>query len=90
MWIRPVRDEDAMDFKVQRYRGEFVLTWWQDTHSGYGKGEYPILDTSYREMVRKGFETALDFATAEPYVAARAKDLSGQTLGTKEAVKRKS
>ncbi|MBA2619500.1 MAG: aryl-sulfate sulfotransferase, partial [Rubrobacter sp.] len=54
VWLRPVRDEDqdAMDFKVQRYRGEPVLTWWQGMHSGYGNGEYLIFDDSYREVAR--------------------------------------
>ncbi len=54
VWLRPVRDEeqDAMDFKVQRYRGEPVLTWWQGTHSGYGQGEYLIFDDSYKEVAR--------------------------------------
>ena len=37
---------------------------------------------------RKGFETAIFLTTDEPYVAARAKDRSGQRLGTTEAVKR--
>jgi hypothetical protein len=45
-------EEDAMDFKVQRYRGEPVLTWWEGVHNGYGEGEYLILDSSYRELTR--------------------------------------
>ncbi len=54
VWFRPMRreDEDAMDFKVQRYRGEPVLTWWEGVHTGYGRGEYVILDSSYREITR--------------------------------------
>ncbi|MDQ3638716.1 MAG: arylsulfotransferase family protein [Actinomycetota bacterium] len=54
VWLRPVRDEDqdAMDFKVQRYRGEPVLTWWQGVHGGWGDGEYLIFDASYREVAR--------------------------------------
>ena len=54
VWFRPVRTdgEDAMDFKVQSYRGEPVLTWWEGHHTGYGKGEHVILDTSYREVAR--------------------------------------
>ncbi len=54
VWFRPVRDEDqdAMDFKAQRYKGEPVLTWWQGTHAGYGDGEYVIFDASYREVAR--------------------------------------
>ena len=54
VWLCPVRGEekDAMDFKVQRYRGEPVLTWWEGVHTGYGQGEYLILDNSYREVAR--------------------------------------
>jgi hypothetical protein len=37
----------SMDFKVQHYRGEPVLT----LHT-WGKGEYGILDSSYREIAR--------------------------------------
>jgi hypothetical protein len=54
VWFRPLHREerDVMDFKVQRYRGEPVLTFWQGTHTGYGQGEYVILDSSYREVAR--------------------------------------
>jgi hypothetical protein len=54
VWLCPVRreEEDAMNFKVQRYRGEPVLTWWEGVHNGYGEGEYLILDSSYREVTR--------------------------------------
>ena len=48
----------ATDFRVQRYHGKPVLTWWQGTESvaGVGKGEYEIYDTSYRHIatVRAG------------------------------------
>ena len=54
IWFRPVpRDEeDAMDFKVQSYKGQQVLTWWEGVHTGYGRGEHVILDSSYREVAR--------------------------------------
>ena len=54
VWFRPLpKDgEDAFDFKVQRYRGEPVLTWWEGHHTGWGRGEYVILDPSYREVAR--------------------------------------
>ncbi len=56
VWFRPVADEakDAMDFRVQRYRGEPVLTWWEGVHGGFGRGEYLIFDGSYREVARFG------------------------------------
>jgi hypothetical protein len=54
VWFWPLtrEEEDVMDFKVQRYRGEDVLTFWEGTHGGYGQGEYVILDSSYQEIAR--------------------------------------
>ena len=54
VWLRPVAKEaeDAMDFRAQSYRGEPVLTWWQGTHGGFGRGEYLIFDDSYSEVTR--------------------------------------
>ena len=54
VWFRPLHEEgvDAMDFKVQRYKGEPVLTWWQGLHTAYGLGEYALLDGSYGEVTR--------------------------------------
>jgi Arylsulfotransferase (ASST) len=54
VWFRPMRGEGvrAMDFKVQRYRGEPVLTYYQGVGTTYGRGEYVILDGSYREVAR--------------------------------------
>ena len=47
-------DEDTMDFKVQYYQGEPVITFWKGHHTGFGQGEYVILDTSYKEIARVG------------------------------------
>jgi hypothetical protein len=54
VWFRPAPGEerDIMDFKVQRYKGEPVLTWWEGLHTSYGQGEYVIADRSYRELTR--------------------------------------
>ena len=55
VWFHPLQEEDgiAMDFKVQRYRGEPVLTWWEGkVVGGHGLGEYVIADDSYREIKR--------------------------------------
>jgi hypothetical protein len=54
VWFHPLDDpaEDAFDFKVQEYRGEMVLTWWQGHHSGYGQGEYVLADHTYQELTR--------------------------------------
>ena len=53
---RPVwfgKHRTARDFKVQRYRGEAVLTWWEGkVVAGHGVGEYVIFDSSYHEITR--------------------------------------
>ena len=47
------KDRYATDFKVQLYRGEPVLTWWEgEIVAGHGVGEYVIFDGSYREITR--------------------------------------
>jgi Arylsulfotransferase (ASST) len=52
VWFHPVSGDDQVaDFRVQRYRGEPVLTWWQgQSHDGPGHGEGVdyIVDRSYR------------------------------------------
>ena len=78
----------ATDFKVQRYRGEPVLTWWEGkVVAGHGVGEYVIFDNSYREIRRvragSGYRgdlhefsiTPQDTALLTSYVATRT-DLS--------------
>ncbi|HEX7291978.1 MAG TPA: arylsulfotransferase family protein [Conexibacter sp.] len=54
VWFRPAPPHMAVTgFRVQRYRGEPVLTWWQGrTRLGHGIGEYVILDRHYREVAR--------------------------------------
>jgi len=43
----------ALDFKVQEYKGEPVLTWWEGKAKPRPSvGEYVILDGSYREVKR--------------------------------------
>ena len=49
---------EATDFRVQRYRGWPVLTWWVGHSSkvGVGRGSYVVYDTSYHQIahVRAG------------------------------------
>jgi len=54
VWLRLLKNEDmdVMSFKVQEYKGEPVLTWWVGYHTGYGQGEYVVLDRSYKEISR--------------------------------------
>jgi Arylsulfotransferase (ASST) len=44
-------DDQSFDFRVQRYNGKPVLTWWQGGQSrGVGHGQGVILDTAYRQV----------------------------------------
>jgi hypothetical protein len=55
VWVRPLENQELypMDFKVQLYGGEPVLTWCESkVLGGHGFGEYVIADTSYREITR--------------------------------------
>ena len=54
VWFRPTQGARVrpIDFKVQRFGGRPVLSWWEGTHIGDGRGEYVILDDSYREITR--------------------------------------
>jgi hypothetical protein len=44
--------KDAFNFEVQTYKGQKVLTWWEGLHTGFGQGEYVLMDHSYREIKR--------------------------------------
>ena len=53
VWFSPGSTSTAMNFRVQRYRGKPVLTWWEGkVTAGYGGGTGVILDSSYREVAR--------------------------------------
>ena len=54
VWLRILQNEDMdmMNFRVQTYKGETVLTWWEGYYTGHGQREYVIFDGSYREIAR--------------------------------------
>jgi hypothetical protein len=59
VWFHPLKfTKGVTDFRVQRYRGKPVLTWWRGRLSnvGVGDGWYVLYDTSYRPVaeVRPG------------------------------------
>jgi hypothetical protein len=58
VWFKPLNTRGVTDFRVQRYRGKPVLTWWRGhvSNVGVGDGWYVIYDTSYRPVaeVRAG------------------------------------
>ena len=53
VWLRILQNEDMdmMNFRVQTYKGEKVLTWWEGYYTGHGQREYVIFG-SYREIAR--------------------------------------
>jgi Arylsulfotransferase (ASST) len=54
VWVRPV-PHASTNLRVQNFRGQPVLTWWEGeiTHYGVGQvGECVVLDSSYRELMR--------------------------------------
>jgi Arylsulfotransferase (ASST) len=52
VWFKPLPAKtQAADFRVQRYQGKPVLTWWQGyLGAGAGVGEGMIFDSSYRQI----------------------------------------
>jgi hypothetical protein len=59
IWFRPLPAHvSSTNFRVQRYRGRPVLTWWQGRvlELGFGQGVDEIYDTHYRPLatVRAG------------------------------------
>ena len=53
VWFRPLNTRGVTDFRVQRYRGQPVLTWWRGRPArGKGDGNYAIVDSSYRPVAR--------------------------------------
>jgi hypothetical protein len=55
VWFHPVAHKAVTDFKVQRYRGRPVLTWWEGkVVHGLGVGEWVVVDETYRELARFG------------------------------------
>src|SRR5215213_3262136 len=60
VWFRPLKDAygRAMNFEVQTYRGESVLTWMETP--GKYESEYVIFDSSYREIARFGAANGYD------------------------------
>lgn len=59
VWFQPVGPgEQATNFRVQEYRGQSVLTWWQGKSSpsgpGEGQGVNYVYDRAYRQIASVG------------------------------------
>jgi hypothetical protein len=51
VWEQPLSHLVTTDFRVQTYRGQPVLTWWQGYITlGHGVGRYVIADSNYRPL----------------------------------------
>ena len=57
VWFKPLDTRGVTDFRVQRYHGQPVLTWWRGRAPPHARdGYYVIYDSSYRKIadVRAG------------------------------------
>lgn len=55
VWHRYTGKEFASDLRVQRYKGEPVLTWWEGRRvRGWGEGDFVVAGSDYREIARFG------------------------------------
>jgi hypothetical protein len=56
VWFLPLGSKTAMDFRVQKYRGRRVLTWYEGTVLGAYGGSYVVFDPTYHQIatVRAG------------------------------------
>lgn len=53
VWFHPLATHGVADFRVQRYHGKPVLTWWRGrVPMGVGTGYYAIYDDTYHEIAR--------------------------------------
>lgn len=51
VWFKPLDTKGVTDFRVQRYRGQPVLTWWRGRAPPHSKdGYYVIYDSAYRKI----------------------------------------
>jgi arylsulfotransferase ASST len=51
VWFHPLDTDGVTDFRVQRYRGRPVLTWWRGRpEHGDGTGGYAIVDDTYGQI----------------------------------------
>ncbi len=52
VWFHPLDTRGVSDFRVQRYQGRPVLTWWRARPAGatHGSAAYVVADSSYRTL----------------------------------------
>jgi arylsulfotransferase ASST len=51
LWFKPLDTRRVTDFRVQRYHGQPVLTWWRGRHPPHARnGYYVIYDSTYHKV----------------------------------------
>lgn len=71
IWFQPLQGKVAMSLRVQKYRGQRVLTWWEGQFpEGYG-GEFVIVDRAYREVGRVRAKNGLSADLHEFVITSR-------------------
>jgi hypothetical protein len=52
VWFRPLDTRGVTDLRVQRYRGQPVLTWWRarPNNAAVGRAFYTVISASYRTI----------------------------------------
>ncbi len=72
VWFRPLDTRGVTDFRVQRYRGRPVLTWWRGRATrGVGDGYDVIVDDAYRQIARVRAERGLSADVHEFLITPR-------------------
>jgi hypothetical protein len=51
-WFLPLATKTAMDFRMQKFRGRPVVTWYQGTVLGPYGGEFVVFDPTYHQVAR--------------------------------------
>lgn len=72
VWFANLTDGNVNDFRVQRYQGKPVLTWWQGRQVlGTGEGQVQIVDTSYNAVKTVKAGNGYQFDFHEAYITPR-------------------
>lgn len=72
VWFANLTDGNVNDFRVQRYQGKPVLTWWQGRQVlGSGEGQVQIVGSDYRSVKTVKAANGYRFDFHEAYITER-------------------
>jgi hypothetical protein len=71
VWFLPLSTIVAQNFRVQKYHGEDVLTWYEGAAGGTYGGSCVIYDSSYRELKRVHAGNGFDCDVHEFLITSR-------------------